>query len=83
MSIQQLTESMPPVDNTWQDDPLMTVAQAAAYCQVSKTTINKLRREKKIPCVRVTSDARFRRSDLNRYFDKNLSWGWYKHGGYD
>ncbi len=55
------------------DDPLFTVVQAAEYCKVSKTTINKLRREKQIPCVRVTSDARFRRSDLNRLFAKKLS----------
>jgi len=63
------------------DDPLLTVAQAAEYYKVKPTTINKLRREKKIPCVKVVTDARFRRSDLNRYIDKNLSWGFYKHGG--
>jgi len=65
------------------DDPLYKPVQAAEYCKVSKTTIGKLRREKKIQCVRVASDVRFRRSDLNRFISENLSWGWYKHGGCD
>ena len=65
------------------DDPLFTVAQAAEYYKVKPTTINKLRREKKIPCVMVTSDARFRRSDLNRYISENISWGLYKSVGCD
>jgi len=65
------------------DDPLFTVAQAAEYYKVKPTTINKLRREKKIPCVMVTSDARFRRSDLNRYSIEKLSWGPSKSVGCD
>jgi excisionase family DNA binding protein len=58
------------------DDPLLTVEEAARYCKVSKTTINKWRRELLLPCFRVTSDARFRRSDLNNFIQEHRSWGW-------
>lgn len=58
------------------DDPLMTVEEAADYLKIGKTTMNKLRRDRKIACIRVTSDARFRRSDLNRFVNDQESWGW-------
>jgi excisionase family DNA binding protein len=59
------------------DDPLMTVEEAADYLKIGKTTMNKLRREQKIPCIRITSDTRFRRSDLNRFADDQTTWGWF------
>ena len=62
------------------DDPLLTVQEAADYCKVSKSTVQKWRRENLLPCVRVFSDIRFRRSDLNKFIEKNLSWGWLKVG---
>ncbi len=58
------------------EDPLLTVEEAASYCKVSKTTINKWRRERLLPCVRATSDVRFLRSDLNRFIQDHRSWGW-------
>jgi excisionase family DNA binding protein len=61
--------------NPFVDDPLLTVKEAAAYCRVSVTTINTWRREKRIPCVKTTNDARFRRSDLNRFINGHLTWG--------
>jgi len=57
------------------DDPLLDVQGAADYCKVSKSTIHKWRREKKIPCIRVFGDIRFRRSDLNKFIENGLSWG--------
>ena len=62
------------------DDPLLSVQEAADYCKVSKSTINKKRREKSIPCIRAFGDIRFRRSDLNKFIDNGLSWGWAKVG---
>ena len=61
--------------NMFVDDPLLTVQEAADYCKVSKSTINKKRREKSIPCVRAFGDIRFRRSDLNIFIQNGLSWG--------
>ena len=60
------------------DDPLLTVQEAADYCKVSKSTVQKWRRDELLPCVRVFSDIRFRRSDLNKFINENLSWGWVK-----
>jgi nitrogen PTS system EIIA component len=62
----------------YMDDPLYTVQEAAEYCKVSKSTIQKWRREGLLPCIRVFSDIRFRRSDLNKFINENLSWGWVK-----
>ena len=68
-----------PVDNKnmnmFADDPLLNVQEAADYCKVSKSTINKKRREKSIPCIRAFGDIRFRRSDLNIFIQNGLSWG--------
>ena len=61
--------------NMFADDPLLSVQEAACYCKVSKSTINKKRREKSIPCIRAFGDIRFRRSDLNKFIDNSLSWG--------
>ena len=68
-----------PIDNQkmnmFADDPLLSVREAADYCKVSKSTINKKRREKSIPCIRAFGDIRFRRSDLNIFIQNGLSWG--------
>jgi excisionase family DNA binding protein len=64
--------------NPFMDDPLLTVAEAAEYCKQSVTTINQWRRDKKLPCVRIASDARFRRSDLNKLIHAHISWGYMK-----
>jgi len=68
-----------PIDNQkmnmFADDPLLSVQEAADYCKMSKSTINKKRREKSIPCIRAFGDIRFRRSDLNIFIQNGLSWG--------
>ena len=68
-----------PIDNQkmnmFADDPLLSVQEAADYCKVSKSTINKKRREKSIPCIRAFGDIRFRRSDLTIFIQNGLSWG--------
>jgi excisionase family DNA binding protein len=61
--------------NMFADDPLLSVQEAADYCKVSKSTINKKRREKSIPCIRAFGDIRFRRSDLNIFIQNGRSWG--------
>ena len=70
----------PKNSDVFADDPLLSVQEAADYCKVSKSTINKKRREKSIPCIRAFGDIRFRRSDLNKFIDNGLSWGWAKVG---
>lgn len=72
----QLTE--PLSLNLYVDDPLLKVDEAAAYCRVSKSTIQKWRREGLLPCVRVIADIRFRRSDLNKFIASHVSFGWMK-----
>ncbi len=64
--------------NPFVDDPLLTAEEAAAYLKVKLTTFNTWRREKKFPCVRAFADARYRRSDLNKFAYAHLSWGWTK-----
>jgi excisionase family DNA binding protein len=68
-----------PIDNQrmnmFADDPLLSVQEAADYCGVCISTINKKRREKSIPCIRAFGDVRFRRSDLNIFIQSGLSWG--------
>ena len=68
-----------PIDNQkmnmFADDPLLSVQEAADYCKMSKSTINKKRREKSIPCIRAFGDIRFRRSDLNIFIQNGRSWG--------
>lgn len=76
----QVSDNQPFDFEIYMDDPLYTVQEAAEYCKVSKTTVQKWRREELLPCVRVFSDIRFRRSDLNKFIEKNLSWGWMKVG---
>ena len=74
----QVSDNQPFDFKTYMDDPLYTVQEAAEYCKVSKSTIQKWRREGLLPCIRVFSDIRFRRSDLNKFINENLSWGWVK-----
>ena len=64
--------------NPYVDNPLLTVDEAAAYCRVSKSTIQKWRRDGLIPCVRMFSDIRFRRSDLNKFIESRISFRWMK-----
>jgi excisionase family DNA binding protein len=64
--------------NPYVDDPLLTAEEAAAYLKVKLTTLNTWRREKKLPCIRAFADARYRRSDLNKFINSHRSWGWMK-----
>jgi excisionase family DNA binding protein len=65
----------PKNSDVFADDPLLSVQEAADYCKVRKSTINKKRREKSIPCIKAFGDIRFRRSDLNKFIQNGLSWG--------
>jgi excisionase family DNA binding protein len=49
------------------EDPLLTADSAAKYLGISKTTLHKFVREGQLPCVLITADRRFRRSDLNQF----------------
>jgi excisionase family DNA binding protein len=54
-----------PLDRLFEDDPLLSVEEAARYLSISKTSVHKAIRDGLIPVVKVTSDRRVRRSDLN------------------
>jgi excisionase family DNA binding protein len=64
--------------NPYVDDPLLKVEEAATYCGVKKSTVQKWRREGLLPCVRVCADVRFRRSDLNKFINSRRTFGWMK-----
>ena len=53
--------------NMHMPDPLLTADSAAKYLGISKTTLHKFVREGQLPCVLITADRRFRRSDLNQF----------------
>lgn len=53
--------------NMHMPDPLLTADSAAEYLGISKTTLHKFVREGQLPCVLITADRRFRRSDLNHF----------------
>lgn len=73
-----MSESLNPQTalNPYMDDPLLTASEGAEYLKVKLTTFNTWRRERKFPCVRICADARFRRSDLNKFAEDHLTWGW-------
>lgn len=58
------------------DKGLLTAKEAAAYLSISLTTLNKLRRERKICYVDFIGDARYRKEDLDDFARKHVSWGW-------
>ena len=62
--------------NPYADDPLLTAEEAAEYLKVKLTTFNNWRRQGKFPCVRPFADARYLRSDLNKFINAHRSWGW-------
>ncbi len=53
------------------EDPLMTVAEVARYCSVSPSTVKTWLRKGQLPSIHVISDARIRRSDLNKFIARN------------
>jgi excisionase family DNA binding protein len=55
------------------DNPLLTAEAAAEYLSVSKTTLNKIVKVRRLPVVQVIADRRFRRSDLNRLAAESLT----------
>lgn len=48
-------------------DPLLTVAQAAAYASVSTVTVYRLTSEEALPVVRIGRAVRIRRSALDAF----------------
>jgi excisionase family DNA binding protein len=48
------------------EKPILTAKEACEYLQITKSTLYKLIKRKKIRCNKVGKDYRFLRSDLDR-----------------
>jgi len=57
---------------------LLTAAEAAKYLNIGLTTLNQKRRDGEIKSIRITSDARYRISDLDDFVERHSRWGFYK-----
>jgi excisionase family DNA binding protein len=55
---------------TLREPALLNAQEAAAYLGIGKTSLNKLRREGKLPTVRLITDARYHIDDLNAFIDQ-------------
>ena len=53
------------------DDRLMAVKQVATYLNVNERTVLKLVSEGRIPAVKVGSQWRFRKEDVDQWLDSN------------
>ena len=54
-------------------DPLLTVAEAADYLRISKPSVYRLVRHQGLPCVRITSDIRFRPEDIETWLESRMA----------
>jgi hypothetical protein len=50
---------------------LLNAGEAATYLGISKTSLNKLRREGKLPSVHLITDARYHIDDLNTFINQH------------
>ena len=58
-------------------DPLLSVTEAAIYLGISRSKMYEIAEREKLPCVRITSDRKIRRSILDKYVQTNESpWCW-------
>jgi excisionase family DNA binding protein len=52
---------------------IMTTAEVAAYLRVHLSTVYKLLRQRNIPAMRIGSDWRFNKSDLDEWMARKTS----------
>ena len=66
-----------PVSHNLNQDPLLSVTEAAIYLGISRSKMYEIAEREKLPCVRITSDRKIRRSILDEYVQTNESpWCW-------
>jgi excisionase family DNA binding protein len=54
---------------TARESPLLTLAEAAQYLNVSERRVRSLWDKRLIPCVKIGTSLRFRRSALDSFID--------------
>jgi len=56
---------------------IMTLKETAKYLKIGKSTLYKMAREGKIPAVKIANQWRFRKEDIDKWFqeirDKEIS----------
>jgi len=51
------------------EDPLMSITDAAKYCGVGQTTMYQLIQRHNLPTIRLTSDTKIRKSALEHFIN--------------
>lgn len=51
------------------EDPLMSISDAAKYCDVGQTTMYQLIQRHNLPTIRLTSDTKIRKSTLEQFIN--------------
>ena len=58
-------------------EEIMTLEETARYLKIGKSTLYKMAREGKIPAVKIANQWRFRKEDIDKWFqeirDKEIS----------
>jgi len=49
---------------------IMTLEETAKYLKIGKSTLYKMVREGKIPAVKIANQWRFRKEDINKWFQE-------------
>jgi excisionase family DNA binding protein len=55
-----------------QENEIMNIEEVAAYLRLKPQTIYTWAQEKKIPAAKLGKEWRFRRSVINKWFDKHM-----------
>lgn len=59
-------------DHLSESQPLLTVAEACDYLRISRPSLYRLVKHQGLPCVRITSDMRFRLSDIEKWIESRV-----------
>ena len=66
-----------PVSHNLNQDPLLSVKDAAIYLGISRSKMYEIAEQEKLSCVRITSDRKIRKSVLDEYVQrKETPWCW-------
>lgn len=52
------------------DSPIMTLEETTKYLKIGKSTLYKMAREGKIPAVKIANQWRFRKEDIDKWFQE-------------
>ena len=54
---------------------VLTIMELSEYLKISRSTLYKLVRERKIPCQKIGRHWRFRKESIDRWLDENSTLG--------